>query len=126
MDDVRWFAPNSYCALPVARLNAAGLRVATAGESPARLAFAADGVCAAEAWRYAWMHRVPLVVYLWDLPPWQVGRGGPNPVASFRGRLLKLPRPFGAYPGRNGYFSRQRYVARHAARVWVPSANTRQ
>ena len=126
MDDVRWFAPNRFCALPVPRLRAAGLRIATAGNAPARVAFAADGACAVAAYRYAWRHRVPLVVYLWDLPPWQVGVGRPNLVIPFRGRLLKVPRPFGAYAQRNGYFSRQRFVARHAAAVWVPSTNTQQ
>lgn len=126
MDHIRWFAPNRYCTLPVPPLREAGLRIATAGDAAARIAFAADGVCAVEAYRYAWAHRVPLVVYLWDLPPWQVGSGRPNPIVPFRGRLLKVPRPFGAYTERNGYFSRQRYAARHAAAVWVPSAGTQQ
>ena len=124
MPDIRWFAPNRYCTLPVPLLRKSGLSIATEGERPARLAFAADGVCAVEAWQYAWRHRVPLAVYLWDLPPWQVGSGGPNLVLPFRGRLLKLPRPFGAYAGRNGYFSRQRFIARRAAAVWVPSTQT--
>jgi hypothetical protein len=95
MLDIRWFAPNRYCTLPVPALRAAGLRIETEGDVPARIAFAADGVCAVEAYRYSWRHRVPLLVYLWDLPPWQVGRGGPNPVIPFRGRLLKVPRPSG-------------------------------
>jgi glycosyltransferase involved in cell wall biosynthesis len=126
MHDIRWFAPNRFCTLPVPRLRGEGLRIVLDGDDPARLAFAADGVCAVDAWRYAWRHRVPLVIYLWDLPPWQVGRGGPNPVVPFRGNLLKVPRPFGAYTERSGYFSRQRHVARHAAAVWVPSTNTQQ
>lgn len=126
MDDVRWFAPNRYGTLPVHWLRAAGLRIATAGEAPARIAFAADGVSAVAAWRYAWRHRVPLALYLWDLPPWQVAGGRPNVVVPFRGRLLKVPRLWRRYPERNGYFSRQRFIARHAAAVWVPSANTQQ
>ncbi len=124
VSDIRWFAPNRFCALPVARLRDSGLKIATDGDEPARLAFAADGVCAVEAWAYARRHRVPIAIYLWDLPPWQVGRGGPNPVISFRGRLVKVPRPIGAYTERSGYFSRQRFVARRAAAVWVPSTNT--
>jgi glycosyltransferase involved in cell wall biosynthesis len=126
MLDIRWFAPNRYCTLPVPRLREAGLQIATSGDAPARIVFAADGVCAVEAWRHAWRHRAPLALYLWDLPPWQVGRGGPNPVIPFRGRLFKVPRPFGAYRERNGYFSRQRFVARHAAAVWVPSSASQQ
>jgi glycosyltransferase involved in cell wall biosynthesis len=124
VNDIRWFAANRFCTLPVARLREGGLRIATDGDEPARLVFAADGVCAVEAWRYTRRHRVPIAIYLWDLPPWQVGRGGPNPVISFRGRLLKVPRPLGAYAERSGYFSRQRFVARRAAAVWVPSTNT--
>ncbi|MGH7594066.1 MAG: glycosyltransferase, partial [Gemmatimonadales bacterium] len=124
MHDIRWFAPNRYCTLPVPQLRAGGLRVATEGDAPARIAFAADGVCAVEAYRYAWRHSAPVAVYLWDLPPWQVAVGRPNTVIPFRGHLIKLPRPFGAYRERNGYFSRQRFVARRSVAVWVPSTNT--
>ena len=125
MDDVRWFAPNRFCTLPVPALRDRGLRVATEGDEPARLVFAADGVCAVAAYRFAHRHRVPLALYLWDLPPWQVDRGRPNWVVPFRGHLFKIPRPFGGYIERNGYFSRQRFVARRAVAVWVPSTNTR-
>jgi len=125
MTDIRWFAPNRYCALPVPRLIAAGLSIATDGDAPARIAFAADGVCAVEAWHYAWRHQVPLVLYVWDLPPWQVYSGRPNLVIPFRGRLYKVPRPWGGYRERGGYFSRQRFVARRAAAVWVPSTDTK-
>jgi hypothetical protein len=41
--DVRWFAPNRYCALPVPALRRAGLEIALDGEQPAGLALAADG-----------------------------------------------------------------------------------
>jgi glycosyltransferase involved in cell wall biosynthesis len=124
VDDIRWFAPNRYCTLPVARLREAGLRIATEGDAPARLVFIADGACAVDGYRYARRHRRPIAIYLWDLPPWQVHTGSPNPIIPFRGRLLKVPRPWGAYRQRNGYFSRQRFVARRALAVWVPSAAT--
>lgn len=126
MHDVRWFAPNQFCTLPVRRLRAGGLRIATEGDEPARMVFAADGVSAVEAYRYAWRHRVPIVAYLWDLPPWQLDGGRSNAIVPVGGRLIKIPRLSGAYPGRNGYFSRQRFVARHAVEVWVPSQHTQQ
>jgi glycosyltransferase involved in cell wall biosynthesis len=124
MLDIRWFAPNRYCSLPVPRLQEAGLRIATHGDASARLVIAADGACAVEAYRFAWRHRCPMVVYLWDLPPWQLDGGRPNVVLPFRGRVVKVPRPWGGYPGRTGYFSRLRYIARNALEVWAPSRNT--
>ena len=126
MDDIRWFAPNRYCTLPVPRLRDAGLRIATEGDSAARLVVAADGASAITAFGYAWRHRRPLLVYLWDLPPWQLDGGRPNLVVPFRGRILKVPRLWGGYPERNGYYSRLRYAARHAVGVWAPSLNSQQ
>lgn len=122
MHDIRWFAPNRYCTLPVARLREAGLRIATDGDGEARLVFVADPTCTAEAYRYARAHRAPMIVYIWDLPPWQVGTGRPNPVLSVRGKLVKVPRLWAAYPERNGYYSRIRFVARRAVAIWAPSA----
>jgi len=124
MHDLRWFSPNRYCTLPVAGLERAGLRIATEGDEPAALAFAADGVSAVAAWRYAARHRVPLALYIWDLPPWQVGTGSPNPIIPFRGKLFKVPRP-GAYRERSGYFSRIRFVAQRALDIWAPSDQSR-
>jgi len=121
MLDIRWFAPNRYCTLPISRLREAGLRIATEGAEAARLVFVADPSCGAEAYRYARAHRTPVILYLWDLPPWEVGSGRPNPVVSIRGRLVKVPRLWGGYPGRNGYYSRIRVVARRAVAVWAPS-----
>jgi glycosyltransferase involved in cell wall biosynthesis len=124
MDEIRWFAPNRFCTLPVGGLQRAGFRIATEGDEPAALAFAADGVSAVEAWRYARRHRMPLVLYLWDLPPWQLGEGRPYPVVPLGDRLIKIPLP-GGYPERSGYFSRQCYLAHKALDVWAPSVQSR-
>src|SRR2546425_8209560 len=75
MDDVRWFAPNRFCTLVVPRLRERGLEIASDGDRPARLAIAMDAQVAAEACRYAARHRCPLIHYVWDLPPWWLGRG---------------------------------------------------
>jgi glycosyltransferase involved in cell wall biosynthesis len=125
MQSIRWFAPNRYCTLPVAQLQAAGLDIAIDGDQPARLVFAMGGASVREAFRFAHRHKAPLAVYLWDLPPWQLDHGRPAPVVAVAGRLIKLPRLGGGYPGRSGYFSRQRFAARRAVQVWVPSAQTR-
>lgn len=124
MDDVRWFAPNRYCALPVAALQANGLRIATSGNAPARLAFAADGQCAVAAFAFAKEHGARLVTYLWDLPPWRMQNGQPDPVFSLGARVIRIPRLLGGYAERAGYYSRIRYVARRADAVWCPSAQT--
>ena len=126
MDDVRWFAPNRYCTLPVPLLRRAGLRVATDGAAPARLAIASDGKNAVEAFEYAARHRTPLVLYIWDLPPWWVGRGRPDLIFFAWGRIRRVPRIVGSYGRRAGFFSRIRYVARRALQVWVPSHQTQR
>lgn len=125
MDDVRWFAPNRYCGLPVPALRADGLRIAESGDAPARVAVAADGQCAVVAFEYAARHGCPLILYIWDLPPWRFGPGNPDLVFALGGRIRRVPRPFGGYAERAGYYSRIRYVARHAAAVWCPSQQTR-
>jgi glycosyltransferase involved in cell wall biosynthesis len=122
--DVRWFAPNRYCALPVPALRRAGLEVALDGEQPAGLAFAADGASVVAAFEYSRRHRCPLVLYLWDLPPWRLGRGHADPVFEVEGKLLRVPRLWGRYPERAGYYSRIRCAARRADAVWCPSTNT--
>ncbi len=124
MDEVRWFAPNSYCALPVPALREAGLRIALDGDAPARLAFAADNQCVVGAWEYAARHRCPLAVYLWDLPPWRLGGGAPDWVFPLGGRIRRIPRLIGGYPERAGYYSRIHWAARRAAAVWCPSTQT--
>src|SRR6266550_3433755 len=75
MDDVRWFAPNRYCTLIVPRLRDRGLSIALDGDGPARLAIAMDAQVAAAAYSFAARHRSVLIHYVWDLPPWRLGRG---------------------------------------------------
>jgi glycosyltransferase involved in cell wall biosynthesis len=126
VDDVRWFAPNPYTALVVPELRRRGLAIATEGEGPARLAVAMSGLRAEAAWRFARAHGTRLLLYLWDLPPAGTARGRADPVWWAGGRFLRLPRPWGGYGRRRGYYSRLRYVARRADAVWVPSTLTRE
>src|SRR2546425_11999417 len=93
MDDVRWFAPNRYCTLVVPRLRERGLEIALDGDRPARLAIAMDAQVAAAAGRYAARHRCPLIHYVWDLPPWWLGRGRHDWVWLVAGGLLRPPPP---------------------------------
>ena len=124
MDDLRWFAPNRYCTLPVPALRRAGLTIALEAEEPARLAVIADGQCAVAGFDYARRHRCPLLLYVWDLPPWRLGRGRPDLVFELGGRIRRIPRPMGGYKERAGYYSRIRFVARRAAALWSPSSRT--
>jgi glycosyltransferase involved in cell wall biosynthesis len=124
VDDVRWFAPNDYTALIVTELRRLGLGVATEGDRPARVALAMSGLRAEEAWAYARARGARLLLYLWDLPPKGTARGRHDPVWWIAGRFLRLPRPWGGYGRRRGYYSRLRYVATRADAVWVPSAMT--
>jgi len=126
VDDIRWFAPNRYCTLPVPRLRAAGLTIALEGNQPARLAVAADGQRAVMAYEYSRRHRCPLLFYLWDLPPWRLGTGKPDVVFELGGRVRRIPRLVGRYTERGGYYSRLRFIAERAVAVWCPSANTVQ
>jgi len=122
--DVRWFAPNRYCTLPVPALRRTGLAIALDGEQPAGLAFAADGASVVAAFEYSRRHRCPLALYIWDLPPWRLGRGRPDLVFEAGGKLVRLPRPWGGYPERAGYYSRIRHAVCRADAVWCPSTNT--
>lgn len=125
MDDLRWFAPNRFATLIVPRLRQLGFTVATEGDAPARLTVAMSGSVAERAWRYAAARRCPLVLYVWDLPPWRLGGGKPDPVWRLGwGRLLRLPRLWRAYRERRGYYSRLRFIATRARAVWGPSALT--
>jgi glycosyltransferase involved in cell wall biosynthesis len=125
VDDIRWFASNPYTALVVPALRHLGLRVATAGDQPARVALAMSGHAAVEGWRFARRRRARLVVYLWDLPPRGLGAGRPDHVWWVMGRFLRVPRLRGRYR-RGGYFSVLEYIARRAEAVWVPSRMTQQ
>jgi glycosyltransferase involved in cell wall biosynthesis len=124
VDDVRWFASNPYTELVVPALRRHGLMIATEGDRPARVALAMSGLAAEQAWRFARRRGARLVVYLWDLPPAGTGSGGPDPVWWIGGAFLRLPRPWGGYGRRRGYYSRLRYVAARADGVWGASALT--
>lgn len=124
MDDIRWFAPNRYCTLVIPRLAARGFTIASEGDRPARLAVAMDAQVAAVAYAYAARVRCPLIHYVWDLPPWRLGRGRPDWVWYAVGRYFRVPRLGRRYAERPGYYSRLRFVATHAREVWVPSALT--
>ncbi len=122
MNDLRWFAPNRYCTLPVPGLREAGLTIDPDGDGPARLVVIADGSMVRQGFGYARRHRVPWLVYLWDIKPWEVGGGRPDLVLPIGRFLGKLPRIVGGYPERSGYWSRLRFMARRAVEVWCPSS----
>ena len=124
MDDIRWFAPNKFCTLVVPRLRERGLSIALDGDRAARLALAMDAQVAAAAFAYAARVRCRLIHYVWDLPPWRLGRGRHDWVWHVFGRYLRVPRVGRRYAERPGYYSRLRFVATHAREVWVPSAQT--
>lgn len=126
MDDLRWFAPNPYTTLLVPELRRRGLSISLEGNAPARLTLSMSGTKAVEAWRYAWAHGCPLVLYIWDLHPDATSTGSYDPVWWAGGRFFRLPRPVGGFPSRRGYYSRIRYIAAHAREVWVPSQMTQK
>jgi len=121
MHDIRWFAPNRYCALPVQRLRDTGLDIATEGNAAARLTFLSDAELLREAFRFSRQHHAPMVANIWDVQPWQVIGGKPDYVIPAGGTLAVLPRLRQRYPGRPRYYSRVRFVVRNAHRVWAPS-----
>jgi glycosyltransferase involved in cell wall biosynthesis len=125
VDDVRWFASNAYTALIVPRLRECGLRIATDGDNPARLAIAMSGIAAVRGWRFARKRNARLLLYVWDLPPGGLRGGRPDPIWWVAGRFLRIPRLWGGYR-RGGYFSRLSYIARRADAVWVPSRMTQE
>jgi glycosyltransferase involved in cell wall biosynthesis len=124
LDDIRWFAPNRFCTLVVPRLREHGLAIALDGDRPARLAIAMDAQVAAAAYRYAVRHRCLFLHYVWDLPPWWLGRGRHDWVWLVAGHYLRLPWWGRRYTARRGFYSRLRFAAAHACAVWVPSAAT--
>ena len=124
MHDLRWFAPNRFCTLVVPSLRTRGLSIALEGDGPARLAIAMDAQVAAAAYSYAVRHHSVLIHYVWDLPPWRLGRGRHDWVWHAFGRFVRVPRLGRRYAERPGYYSRLRFVANHAREVWVPSAHT--
>ena len=124
MVDFRWFAPNRYCTLVVPALRKLGFSIATEGDESATVAVAMDGQCAVTGFEFARRHSCPLLLYLWDLPPWRLGTGRPDVVFEWHRRVRRVPRFVGGYPERPGYYSRIRFVARRAAWVWAPSTLT--
>jgi glycosyltransferase involved in cell wall biosynthesis len=108
----------------VPALRRAGLAIALEGDEAARLAVIADGQCAVAGFEYARRHQCPLLLYVWDLPPWRLGRGRPDFVFELGGSIRRMPRPMGRYPERAGYYSRIRFVARRATALWCPSSRT--
>lgn len=126
MPDVRWFSPNSYASLVVPELQHRGVSIALEGDAPSRLAIAMSATVAEEAWRYALTRGCPLVVYLWDLPPWRMGHGRPDLVWAVGGHFLRLPRPGHRFAQSRGFYSRLRYISARAKAVWVPSRNTEE
>jgi glycosyltransferase involved in cell wall biosynthesis len=124
MPDLRWFAENRYGTLPVAPLRRAGLSISLEGNAPCRAAVAIDSPSAVAAYRYARRHRCPLGLNIFDLPPWRLGEGRPDPIIDLGGRLFRIRRPRGGYPERSGYYSRLRHIARAATLVFGPSAQS--
>jgi len=120
--DVRWFGQNDYEHLVVPDLRRQGLDIVTAGSAPAKVALVMNHDLAAVGWRYARRHRTPLLTYVWDLPPFRLGKGRPDYVVAVHGYLLRVPRLRHRYATRRGYYSRLQHVATHAAAVWTPSA----
>jgi glycosyltransferase involved in cell wall biosynthesis len=119
--DVRWFGLNEYEHLIVPDLQRCGLEIATTGDARAKVALVMNHDLAPSAWRYARRHRIDLISYVWDLPPFRLGEGGPDHIVPILGHLVTLPRLGPRYATRRGYYSRLRFVARRAAAVWTPS-----
>jgi glycosyltransferase involved in cell wall biosynthesis len=119
--DVRWFRQNDYEYLVVPHLQRLGLTILADGAARARLALVMNHDLAATAWRYARRHGIPLLSYVWDLPPFRLGVGDADYMLAIGRHLVRVPRFGRRYTTRRGYYSRLRYVARHAAAVWTPS-----
>ena len=119
--DVRWFRQNDYEYLVVPHLQRLGLTIVADGAAPARLALVMNHDLAATAWRYARRRGIPLLSYVWDLPPFRLGAGDADYMLAVGRHLVRVPRLGGRYTTRRGYYSRLRYVARQAAAVWTPS-----
>jgi glycosyltransferase involved in cell wall biosynthesis len=121
---IRWFAPNPQSRSIIPALAGRGIRVVDHDAESAALAIAMGDAVAEEAWRWATHRQLPLLLYLWDLPPWSIGKGRLNPVIALGGRLFALPR-LGLRPARRrAHFSRLKWVASHAREVWVPGRQT--
>lgn len=121
---IRWFAPGAQSRSIIPALTQRNLRIVDGDDEPAALAIAMGDAVAEEAWRWAARQGVPLVLYLWDLPPWSIGRGHFNPVFALAGHLITLPRLGLRSSRRRAHFSRLRWIAARAREVWVPGRET--
>jgi len=117
---IRWFAANAQSRSILPALAGRGIRAVDRDGEPAVLAMAMGDALAERAWRWATRERRPLVLYLWDLPPWSIGRGHFNRVVAVGSHLITLPRLGRRSDGRRAHFSRLRWIARRADEVWVP------
>ena len=122
--DLLWFGPDALSHLVVPGLRDRGFRVVAEGEGSPRGVVCIGAQPVATAWRAARRVGAPLGVYLWDLPPWRLAAGRPDPVIDLWGRLLVLPRPFNRFLERPNYYSRLFHTLRRARVVWVPSHAT--
>ncbi len=124
MDDVRWFAMDALQRWVVPGLRERGLRIALEGNAPARAVICMNSDQVREAWRHARRSRARLALYCWDLPPWRLAGGRPNPVVELFGHVVALPRLWGGFPERPNFYSRLIWALRHADQVWAPSLAT--
>jgi len=121
---IRWFAPHDGFRPMERELADRGIRILGSGERQADVAIAMGDPVAEEAWAWSRRYEIPLVLYLWDLPPWAVGPRNYHPVLSIGGRLVTLPWPGRGNRTRGRHFSRLRWIVPRAREVWVPSQST--
>ncbi|HTO74067.1 MAG TPA: hypothetical protein VMJ30_09610, partial [Gemmatimonadales bacterium] len=77
---IRWFAPNAHSRSIIPALAARGVRAIESDAEPADLAIAMGDTVAEDAWRWSAFHGRPLILYIWELPPWSIGKGHFNRV----------------------------------------------
>ena len=121
---VRWFAPHDGFRPMEIELAGRGIRIQGSGDRTADVAVAMGDPVAEDAWAWSVRFRVPLVLYLWDLPPWVIGPRNFHPVVALAGRLVALPWPGRGNRARSKHFSRLGWIVRRTAEIWVPSEST--
>ena len=124
--DIRWFAPDALSRLVVPGLRERGYRVVEEGKGTPRAVVCISAEQVGPGWTAARRAGVPIGIFLWDLPPWRLAGGRPDPVIDLGGRLIVLPRPWGRFPERANYYSRLLHALRGADGVWVPSRATQE
>ncbi|HSN14925.1 MAG TPA: hypothetical protein VLT61_09855 [Anaeromyxobacteraceae bacterium] len=90
---IRWFAPDALSRLVVPGLGERGYRVVGEGEAVPRAVVCISAEQVGPGWHAARRARAPLGVYLWDLPPWRLEGGRPDPVIDLGGRLVRCRSP---------------------------------